>query len=156
MKKAFLTLLVALTVLFGMSALQRPALALNCDNPQSAKEQIQCGACDASGTTDAKGNPTCDPGRSAGGVGSTITTIINLLSAVGGVAAVIVIVVAGLRYVTSGGKEEGVKNAKNGILYAIIGLVVIALAQLIVHFVLNQTTNATDCVNGKTSTGQKC
>jgi hypothetical protein len=141
MKNILLILFVAVATFLGALAYQKPALAINCDNPQSAKEQIQCGACDAAGTTDA--NNSCDPTTSAGGVGSTVTTVINILSAVGGVAAVIVIVVSGLRYVTSGGKEEGVKNAKNGILHAIIGLVVIALAQLIVHFVLNQTTTAT-------------
>jgi cytochrome bd-type quinol oxidase subunit 2 len=75
-------------------------------------------------------------------VSNLITTIINIISAVVGIIAVIMIIVAGLRYVTSGGKEEGVKNAKNTILYAIIGLVVVALAQLIVHFVLNKTTQA--------------
>lgn len=76
-------------------------------------------------------------------VNGLINTIINIISVVVGVIAVIMIIIAGLRYVTSGGKEEGVKNAKNTILYAIIGLVVVALAQLIVHFVLNHTTTAT-------------
>lgn len=66
---------------------------------------------------------------------------LNLLSIIVGIAAVFMIIFAGLRYVTSGGKEEGVKNAKNTILYAIIGLVVVALAQIIVHFVLTEATN---------------
>lgn len=65
---------------------------------------------------------------------------LNLLSIIVGIAAVIMIIVAGLRYVTSGGKEEGVKTAKNTILYAIIGLVIVALAQIIVHFVLTEAT----------------
>jgi cytochrome bd-type quinol oxidase subunit 2 len=120
------------------------------------KSEIIGGVCEAAGTTDAQGNPACDASSSPGNVSSTITTIVNLLSAVAGVAAVIMIIIAGLRYVTSGGKEEGIKNAKNTIMYAIIGLVIVALAQLIVHFVLNNATKATDCVNGKTSTGQKC
>lgn len=68
---------------------------------------------------------------------------LNLLSIIVGIAAVIMIIVAGLRYVTSGGKEEGVKNAKNTILYAVIGLVVVALAQIIVHFVLTEATAPT-------------
>jgi cytochrome bd-type quinol oxidase subunit 2 len=91
----------------------------------------------ASGTT-----TNCDT-SAATHVNTLVTTIINILSVVVGIIAVIMIIVAGLRYVTSGGKEEGVKNAKNTILYAIIGLVVVALAQLIVHFVLNKTTTAT-------------
>jgi hypothetical protein len=65
---------------------------------------------------------------------------LNLLSIIVGIAAVFMIIFAGLRYITSGGKEEGVKNAKNTILYAVIGLVVVALAQIIVHFVLTEAT----------------
>jgi hypothetical protein len=51
------------------------------------------------------------------------------------------IVYGGLRYVTSGGSSEGVGNAKNIIIYAIIGLIIVALAQAIVHFVLNAALN---------------
>ena len=65
---------------------------------------------------------------------------LNLLSIIVGIAAVVMIIIAGLRYVTSGGKDESVKGAKNTILYAIIGLVIVALAQIIVHFVLTETT----------------
>jgi hypothetical protein len=65
---------------------------------------------------------------------------LNLISIIVGIAAVFMIIFAGLRYITSGGKEEGVKNAKNTILYAVIGLVVVALAQIIVHFVLTEAT----------------
>jgi cytochrome bd-type quinol oxidase subunit 2 len=87
-------------------------------------------------------NANCSGTGASDKVSNLITTVINIISAVVGIIAVIMIIVAGLRYVTSGGKEEGVKNAKNTILYAIIGLVVVALAQLIVHFVLNKTTQA--------------
>jgi len=155
MKNLLLILAVALASFLGTLAYQRPAaMALNCANPQTAKEQIQCGACDASGATDAKNS--CDTKGSASGVSNTITTVVNILSAVAGIAAVIMIIVGGLRYVTSAGNADAAKNAKNTILYAVVGLIIVALAQLIVHFVLNQTTAATDCVNGKTSTGQKC
>jgi cytochrome bd-type quinol oxidase subunit 2 len=76
-------------------------------------------------------------------VNNLIRTIVNILSIIVGVVAVIMIIIAGLRYVTSGGSDEAVKGAKNTILYAIIGLVVVALAQLIVHFVLHSTTTST-------------
>ena len=70
-----------------------------------------------------------------------ITKIVNILSVVVGIVAVIMIIIGGFRYVTSGGKQESVSSAKNTILYAIIGLVIVALAQIIVHFVLKNTTN---------------
>jgi cytochrome bd-type quinol oxidase subunit 2 len=84
----------------------------------------------------------CDA-SAANSVNHLITVVVNVLSVVVGVIAVIMIIVAGLRYITSGGKQESVTSAKNTILYAIIGLVIVALAQLIVHFVLNKTNSAT-------------
>lgn len=76
-------------------------------------------------------------------VNSVVSTVINIISVVVGIIAVIMIIVAGFRYVTSGGSEESVKGAKSTILYAVIGLVIVALAQIIVHFVLAKTTQAT-------------
>jgi lysylphosphatidylglycerol synthetase-like protein (DUF2156 family) len=72
-----------------------------------------------------------------------VEVVVNILSVIVGVVAVIMIIYAGFRYVSSGGREDAVKGAKNTILYAIIGLVIVALAQIIVHFVLAKTTEAT-------------
>ena len=52
------------------------------------------------------------------------------------------IIVGGFRYITSGGNDTSVTSAKNTILYAIIGLVVVALAQLIVRFTLSKLTSS--------------
>jgi hypothetical protein len=54
--------------------------------------------------------------------------------------AVVMIIIGGLKYITSGGDSGNVTGAKNTILYAIIGLVIVALAQFIVRFVLSKTT----------------
>ncbi len=54
--------------------------------------------------------------------------------------AVIMIIVGGLRYITSGGSDTSVTSAKNTILYAIIGLIIVALAQIMVRFVLSKVT----------------
>jgi len=58
------------------------------------------------------------------------------------VAAVIMIIVGGFRYITSGGDSTRVGGAKNTLIYAIVGLIIVALAQAIVHFVLNNATTA--------------
>ncbi len=71
-----------------------------------------------------------------------IKTIINIVSVIVGVVAVIMIVVGGLKYITSGGESSNVSSAKNTIIYAIIGLVIVALAQFIVRFVLDKSINA--------------
>lgn len=88
-------------------------------------------------------NTNCSNGGEANQkINNLIHTIINLLSLVVGVVAVIMIIVGGLRYITSGGSDTGVTGAKNTILYAVIGLIIVALAQLLVRFVLNKVTNA--------------
>jgi hypothetical protein len=76
-------------------------------------------------------------------VNSLISTVINIFSLVVGVVAVIMIIVGGFRYITSGGDSNNVSAAKNTILYAIIGLVIVALAQFIVRFVLERVTTTT-------------
>jgi hypothetical protein len=82
-------------------------------------------------------------GQGADAANHLVETVVNILSVIVGVLAVIMIIYAGFRYVTSGGREDAVKGAKNTILYAIIGLVVVALSQIIVHYVLSQTADAT-------------
>lgn len=62
----------------------------------------------------------------------------RVLAIVAGIAAVIVIIVAGLQYITAGGDSKNVSNAKNTILYASIGLVIIIAAQTIISFVLSK------------------
>ena len=54
------------------------------------------------------------------------------------------IIIGGLRYITSNGDSGNVTNAKNTILYAIVGLVIVALAQLIVRFVVQRLVTTTD------------
>jgi cytochrome bd-type quinol oxidase subunit 2 len=91
-----------------------------------------------------------DISNSTGGCPSTSTNnfqgllnnVVNIFSAIVGVIAVVMIIVGGLRYITSGGDQTRVGGAKTTILYALVGLVVVVLAQLIVHFVINQATSA--------------
>ncbi len=78
------------------------------------------------------------PGAASDKVNKLIATVINLFSFVVGVVAVIMIIIGGLRYITSGGDSANVTSAKNTILYAIIGLIIVALAQVIVRFILGR------------------
>lgn len=74
---------------------------------------------------------------------SVLTNIINLLSLIIGVVAVIMVIWGGFNYITSGGDSGKVGTAKSTIMYAIIGLIIVAFAQLIVKFVLNKAKNTT-------------
>lgn len=80
-------------------------------------------------------DPTCTNGA-AKSLTDKIKEIINLFSIIIGIVAVIMIIVSGFRYITSGGDSNNVAAAKNTLLYAVVGLVVAALAQVIVKFVL--------------------
>jgi hypothetical protein len=77
------------------------------------------------------------------GVSSAAHKIVNLFSVIVGIIAIIMIIYGGFRYITSGGDSGRVGNAKNTLIYAVIGLVIVALAQIIVRFVLNQSSNLT-------------
>lgn len=129
--KFFVAFSLICSVLFVQAA---PALA------QTSPEITQ-GLC--AGVNLDTNNPNCGGGNEATQkINNLIHTVINLLSLVVGIVAVIMIIVGGLRYITSGGSDTGVTSAKNTILYAVIGLIIVALAQLLVRFVLNKVTNA--------------
>lgn len=75
-------------------------------------------------------------------VDSVIKTIVNLLGIVAGILAVIMIIVAGIKYITSSGDSSKITSAKNALVYALVGLVIVALSQVIVRFVLGQTSKS--------------
>jgi len=64
-----------------------------------------------------------------------ITRIITFLLTFLAALAVLIILVAGVMYITSGGDEGKVETAKNWILYAIIGLIIALLGWVIVNIV---------------------
>ncbi len=78
------------------------------------------------------------------GVNDLVKEGINIFSWIVGIISVVMIMVGGVKYITSQGSSENVTTAKNTILYAVIGLVVVALAQVIVRFVLNKSLNVTN------------
>lgn len=103
-----------------------------CGHDSTAKDQVLKGIGDT-GTN-------CDEGEN--GVTHAVRAAVQILSLVVGIVAVIMIIAGGLKYITSGGEAQKVANAKNTIVYALVGLAVAALAQLIVHFVLRQASVA--------------
>ena len=81
-----------------------------------------------------KDNPSCADNDLSG----TIKTVVNILSAIVGVAAVIMVIIGGFRYITSAGDSGSISSAKNTILYALVGAIIATLAQVIVRFVLGK------------------
>ena len=62
--------------------------------------------------------------------------ITNTVLYIVGIVAVIMLIIGGIRYIVSGGDAKKVTDAKNTILYAIIGLIICFLAFAIVNFVI--------------------
>jgi hypothetical protein len=100
-----------------------------------------------SGTGELALNAASDCGTvtagSADSLNTLITNVVNVFSIIVGIIAVIMIIIGGFKYITSGGDSGNVTGAKNTILYAIVGLVIVALAQFVVKFVLAKATGAT-------------
>jgi hypothetical protein len=122
----------AALILFGLAGVT-PGLSLAQACSASTQNAIQCGVNGAGGNGQS-------PAQAGSNVNQTIKSIINVLSVAVGVVAVIMIIIGGFRYVTSGGKQESVAGAKSTILYAVVGLMVAALAQVIIRFVLTNVT----------------
>lgn len=106
-----------------------------------AQDPIKCGV-NSGAELDLSGeNCEVEAGSGANSLQGLITKIINIFSVIVGVIAVIMIIFGGLKYITSGGDSGNVSSAKNTIIFALVGLVIVALAQFIVRFVLTQTNS---------------
>jgi|GEM_PF-762591 len=68
----------------------------------------------------------------------TIKKIVTAVLGIIGLIAVLYLIYGGVLYLTSGGNEEQVGKAKNVILYAIIGVIIIVLSYAIVSWVFTK------------------
>ena len=84
------------------------------------------------------GPVTCDSDGSSKSLNKILTAVLNILSLVVGIVAVVMVIIGGLRFILSGGDSNTTNAARNTILYAIVGIVIVALSQVIVHFVLTK------------------
>ncbi|HSX30401.1 MAG TPA: hypothetical protein VLE99_00585 [Candidatus Saccharimonadales bacterium] len=125
MKRALLTLLLVIS----FAGLPGVAYA---DNPLNQ-------AC--SNISSSSASPVCESGSSATAQKGPVAVMLKaakLLAVFSGITAVIIILVGGAMYVTAGGDAKKVETGRNTIMGAVIGLVIVAAAETIVIFVLNQ------------------
>ncbi len=86
-----------------------------------------------------KGMGEADPDNGQGAtLDATVKNIINAVLYVVGILAVVMVIIGGVQYTTSGGDSAAVTKAKNTILYGIVGLVIAILAYAIVNFVVGK------------------
>ncbi len=70
-----------------------------------------------------------------------IANVLNVLLVIIGVAAVVMLIIGGIRFVVSQGDPSAIEGARNTILYAVIGIVVAFLAWAAVNFVVGRLEN---------------
>jgi hypothetical protein len=79
--------------------------------------------------------PLPHPSADSDTIKQVLTTVFEILGAL----AFLMIVIAGLRYIRAGSDSTRVSDAKRQIAHALVGLVVAALAEAIINFVLGRT-----------------
>ncbi len=122
--KKWKSVVIMIGCLFGVTVAMVPTsstYAINVFNQCSGN--ADSAVCKASGTDNAT---------------SMIKIVVNTLLFILGIISVIMIIIGGLRYTTSGGDSSATKAAKDTILYAVIGLVVAMLSFTIVNYVIAQ------------------
>ncbi len=112
-------------------------------NPQSGQAQVLNSACNGVNPSEStvcaqKGDRPSSSSNPFYGPNGVFTKAVNIISIVAGVAAIILIIVGGIKFALSAGDSAGVNSAKNTVMFAVIGLVVVAFAQGIVRFVLSK------------------
>lgn len=98
---------------------------------------------DACKDKDAKNSQLCkdQAGNSDNPITGTdgiILKVTNLVALVTGVIAVGIIIFAGFRFITAGSNPDSVRAAREMLIYAVIGLVVIVFARTIIVFVADK------------------
>jgi len=131
--------LVSMAMMLGVSA---PAL-VPITTYAAESNNITNGLCVGANSAAGQGGGDCTAGGNDNDdLKALAAKVVNIISLLVGIVAIIMIIYGGFRYITSGGDSGRVGNAKNTLIYAIIGLIIVALSQFIVHYVLTTSTNA--------------
>lgn len=124
-KKAILLTAVGIVAslsIFAASVTGAPVFAAACSGPSCVTTGVNSVGNTGAGTD----------------LSAILKKIVGVLSFVIGAVSVIMIVVGGIKYVTSNGDASTIKSAKDTILYAVVGVVVAVAAYAIVNFVVTQ------------------
>ena len=116
--------MMAVMVLGGMFALTNAVLA--------ASSSVNVGL----NFSDELGLGTRDPRQ-------TIASIINTALGLLGIVAVVIVLIGGFKWMTAGGNEEQVGEAKKWLFSGVIGLVIILSAYAIASWAVNELVKAT-------------
>jgi recombinational DNA repair protein RecR len=134
-----LLLFFTMAICFGLSSkVSAFDLFSHCTKIQNANGTFTqvCGPC-----KDYPAAPMCQQASSQDKTNPAIEIIrkaADIIAIVTGVVAVLMIMFGGLTLITSGGNTQNVEAARRRIIYALVGIVVIALAWTIIRFITDQ------------------
>ncbi|MFA5133378.1 MAG: pilin [Patescibacteria group bacterium] len=127
---ALLCLLILPVLVFSPILLSGPATAAG------LQENVQN---NLKGVGDAAGFKTTEDA----GLPATVGKIINILLSILGVLFVVLMIYGGILWMTSFGNDQKITKAKDLIISAVIGLVIIVLAYAISNFIVGQLIKTT-------------
>lgn len=124
---------ITLIALFAFTALTLAPAAVRADGIGELKQNLgafgtQTGLTKNVGDQDLKGK---------------VASVINIILGFLGIIAVIMILTAGFQWMMAGGAEDKVKEAKDRIKNAVIGIGIVMAAYIIVNFAVSQLDRAT-------------
>lgn len=148
MQKILSTIVLGVMLVAGFGVMMSPSTvsAVTCTSPGVP---TGCTAAN-SGEIDANDlglSYAADTGLASRDVRSTIAGIIRAAMGLLGIVAVVIILIGGFTWMTAGGNEEKVGEAKKWIFSGVIGLAIILSAYALASFVINQLVNATTGTN---------
>ena len=129
MKRWLLLVFLAIGVLLALGA--QPVAAIDIFGSDS----VDCRQAPNSAICKSQVGAEDNPLVGEAGIIYRITTIVSIVA---GFAAIIMVILGGIRFITSGGDPNNVKSARNTVLYALVGIVVIVLARMLILFVINE------------------
>lgn len=83
-------------------------------------------------------------GDAGSSVGNLVASIINILSWIVGLISIVMMIVGGLKFVTSNGNAQAISSARSTVIYALVGVVVAVVAQVLVRFVVTRVDASGD------------
>jgi hypothetical protein len=73
--------------------------------------------------------------------GNAVQTVLSIVIGVVGALCLLFITIGGFRYILSEGDPQAISKAKSTVVYALVGLVVVIMAEAIVAFVFGRLTS---------------
>ena len=128
MNKITIITVAIMMALGGLLSVSAPALAATGDAVTADDLGLGYGAATGLGSTDVR---------------TTIAMIIRVAMGLLGIVAVVIILIGGFKWMTAGGNDEAVGEAKKWIFSGVIGLAIILSAYALASFIINQLVTAT-------------